>query len=74
MKYIMKKNNVEREADTEHARENLERLGYKVVRKEQEPENKSDNDKGKAEGKEKRKSSAVKQNPEKDDAAPKTEE
>lgn len=31
MKYTMKKNNVERSADTEAARQTLEKLGYKVL-------------------------------------------
>lgn len=32
MKYIMKKNNVERSADTEEARQILEKLGYEVLK------------------------------------------
>lgn len=31
MQYIMKKNNVERLADTESAKQNLEKLGYIVI-------------------------------------------
>ena len=70
MKYIMKKNNVEREVDTELAREQLEKLGYHVVRKEQ--ETKSETNREKADSTEEKKSSVVKQNHEK--AASKTEE
>ena len=41
MKYIMKKNNVERIADTELSKDRLEKLGYKIIKSEkaaEEPE------------------------------------